>query len=189
MHLIDEPIPGLKILKATRRNDERGFFVELFKSSLFSSIGVPSNFTQLNESQSIGCVRRGLHFQWNPPMAKLARISRGSARLVALDLRIDSKFFGKSHYIDLSEDDSLWYFAEYGFARGFETSEDKTNLEYLVTNEYNSTGEGGVSSMDPTLDNCWINMSPIMSTRDLSLPTIEEWTKLPESKFLKIENF
>jgi dTDP-4-dehydrorhamnose 3,5-epimerase len=189
MHLVDEPIPGLKILKSTRRNDERGFFVELFRASLFGSIGVPSNFMQLIESQSVGCVRRGLHFQWNPPMAKLARISRGSARLVALDLRIDSKFFGNSHSIDLSEDDSIWYFAEYGFARGFETSGDKTNLEYLMTNEYNATGEGGVSSLDSSLKDCWINMSPIMSKRDLSLPTIEEWTKMPESKFLRVANF
>lgn len=187
MNLIDEPIPGLKIFKAIRKNDERGFFVELFKSSLFDKIGIPTNFAQLNESQSTGSVRRGLHFQWNPQMAKVARISRGSARLVAVDLRIDSIFFGKSHFIDLTEDDSIWYYAEYGFARGFETTEGKTNLEYLVTSEYNSSGEGGVSSFDPTLKSCWINDSPIVSKRDLALPTIDEWSKLPESKFLKSE--
>jgi len=186
MELIEEPFAGLKVLRATRKGDERGYFVELYKSSLFEKVGLPTQYVQLNESQSIGCVRRGLHFQWNPPMAKVMRVSRGSARLVALDLRIDSPDFGKSHFIDLNEDDSLWYYAEYGFARGFETEGGVTNLEYLVTGEYNSNGEGGISSFDESLQKCWKATSPIVSERDMKLPSIAEWTELPESKLLRL---
>jgi dTDP-4-dehydrorhamnose 3,5-epimerase len=187
VELIDEPIAGLKLLRATKKGDQRGYFIELYKSSLFDKVGLPKHYVQLNESQSIGCVRRGLHFQWNPAMAKIARVSRGSARLVALDLRIDSSDFGRSHFADLNEDDCLWYYAEYGFARGFETEGGITNLEYLVTGEYNSKGEGGVSSFDESLSGCWKASSPVISERDLNLPTIAEWIKVPESKLLRIQ--
>jgi dTDP-4-dehydrorhamnose 3,5-epimerase len=187
MRLLDEPIPGLKVFEAVRKDDQRGFFVELFKASLFSNLNIPNNFVQLNESQSIGSVRRGMHFQWDPPMAKVARISRGSARLVALDLRIDSPNYGNSHFIDLTEDDSIWYYSEFGFARGFETSGGLTNLEYLVTREYNSQGEGGISTFDTSLSHCWKTVSPIVSQRDLNLPTIQQWATLPQSKHLKME--
>jgi len=185
--LLDEPIPGLKVFEAVRKGDQRGFFVELFKASLFKNLGIPHNFVQLNESQSIGSVRRGMHFQWDPPMAKVARISRGSARLVAMDLRIDSPFYGTSHFIDLTEDDSIWYYGEYGFARGFETSSGINHLQYLVTGEYNALGEGGVSTFDTSLNDCWKSVSPIISQRDLNLPSIQQWATMSQSKHLKME--
>ena len=189
MKIVDEPIPGLKVLKTFKRIDERGYFSELFKSSMFKNLKLPNKFVQLNESQSIGCVRRGLHLQWNPPMAKIMRVTRGSARLVALDLRVDSKNFGNSYFIDLNENDDIWLYGEYGFARGFETSHEITNVEYLVTSEYNSNGEGGISSLDLSLKSNWLNNSPIISEKDLKLPSIKQWTKLPESNLIRIEQF
>lgn len=189
MKVVDEPIPGLKVLKTLKYIDERGYFSELFKSSIFKNLKMPDKFVQINESQSIGCVRRGLHLQWNPPMAKIMRVTRGSARLVALDLRVDSENFGKSYFIDLNENDDIWLYGEYGFARGFETSNGITNIEYLVTSEYNSDGEGGISSFDFSLKSNWLNSSPIISEKDLKLPSIEQWTKSPVSKLIRIEKF
>ena len=67
--------------------DERGFFMETFREDQFAKLGLPTRFVQDNHSRSVKNVLRGLHFQWEPPMGKLMRVTQGSAFLVAVDLR------------------------------------------------------------------------------------------------------
>ena len=67
--------------------DSRGFFSETFRVDQFKALGLPSEFVQDNHSRSTKGVVRGLHFQWSPPMAKLMRVTVGSAFLVAVDIR------------------------------------------------------------------------------------------------------
>jgi len=65
--------------------DERGFFMEVYRADQFRELGIPDKFVQDNHSFSRKGVLRGLHFQWEPPMGKLMRVSRGTAFLVAVD--------------------------------------------------------------------------------------------------------
>ena len=74
---------------------ERGFFMEVYQADQFRALGLPSNFVQDNHSYSRKGVVRGLHFQWQPPMGKLMRVSRGTAFLVAVDIRKGSPNLGK----------------------------------------------------------------------------------------------
>ncbi|HEY6971218.1 MAG TPA: dTDP-4-dehydrorhamnose 3,5-epimerase, partial [Candidatus Angelobacter sp.] len=67
--------------------DERGFFMETYRADQFSALGLPTNFVQDNHSRSKQGVLRGLHFQYDPPMGKLMRVTYGKAFLVAVDLR------------------------------------------------------------------------------------------------------
>src|SRR2546427_4793364 len=75
--------------------DNRGFFMETFREDHFKALGLPYQFVQDNHSRSIKGVARGLHFQWDPPMGKLMRVSVGTAFLVAVDIRKGSPTLGK----------------------------------------------------------------------------------------------
>ena len=77
----------VKIVEPEVFQDDRGFFLEVFRTDQFSELGLPSQFVQLNHSGSVKNVVRGLHFQWEPPMGKLMRVTRGTAFLVAVDIR------------------------------------------------------------------------------------------------------
>jgi len=74
--------------------DTRGFFMETFRKDAFADNGLPVEFVQDNHSRSIRGVVRGLHFQWDPPMGKLMRVSLGSAYLVAVDIRLGRRHWG-----------------------------------------------------------------------------------------------
>jgi dTDP-4-dehydrorhamnose 3,5-epimerase len=88
-HLSD----GLEVLKPEVFKDERGFFQETFREDIFKDLGLPHNFVQHNHSGSVKNVVRGLHFQWEPPMGKLMRVTVGTAFLVAVDIRKGSPEF------------------------------------------------------------------------------------------------
>src|SRR5271170_8139652 len=76
--------------------DDRGFFTEVFRADLFGALGLPTEFVQDNHSGSVRGVLRGLHFQWDPPMGKLMRVTRGTAFLAAVDIRKRSPTLGSS---------------------------------------------------------------------------------------------
>src|ERR1035438_8153249 len=75
--------------------DSRGFFMETFREDVFRSLGLPTQFVQDNHSRSSKGVVRGLHFQWDPPMGKLMRVTQGTAFLVAVDIRKGSPTLGQ----------------------------------------------------------------------------------------------
>jgi dTDP-4-dehydrorhamnose 3,5-epimerase len=88
-------IPDVIVLEHGVFEDERGFFMEVYKQDQFRDAGLPDTFVQLNHSRSAKGVLRGLHFQWEPPMGKLMRVTEGEAYLVAVDIRKDSPTLGR----------------------------------------------------------------------------------------------
>src|SRR5271170_6077340 len=82
--------------------DSRGFFMETFREDKFRELGLPHQFVQDNHSRSAKGVVRGLHFQWEPPMGKLMRVTQGTAFLVAVDIRMGSPTFAKWKGIEAS---------------------------------------------------------------------------------------
>src|ERR1700678_2563204 len=113
--------------------DDRGFFMEVFRVDQFKGLGLPTEFVQDNHSGSVRGVLRGLHFQWDPPMGKLMRVTRGAAFLVAVDVRKGSPTIGQWVGVEATPDNRRAVWAPAGFARGFCALADGTEIEYKCT--------------------------------------------------------
>ncbi|MFP4385211.1 MAG: dTDP-4-dehydrorhamnose 3,5-epimerase [Spirochaetia bacterium] len=172
----DGPIPGLKIITPRRFTDERGFFLETYKTGDFSAHGIPGLFVQDNHSRSKRGVLRGLHFQ-RPPHAqgKLVRVVRGRVWDVAVDLRPDSVTFGKWSGLELSDDNKVMFYVPPGFAHGFVALEDGTDFLYKCTDVYAPECESGIRYDDPDLGIEWPMENCIVNEKDLDLPSFKEF--------------
>lgn len=163
--------------------DSRGFFMETFRADQFLQMGLPTNFVQDNHSRSGKGVLRGLHFQWNPPMGKLMRVTNGAAFLVAVDVRKGSPTLGKWFGLEVTADNKKQVWAPYGFARGFCALTDACEVQYKCTGIYNSKGEAGIYFADPAIGILWpVDVArAITSERDLKAPTLAQWLASPLS--------
>ena len=146
---------GVVVLVPDVFPDERGYFLEVFRADRFGEIGLPTTFVQLNHSCSRKGVLRGLHFQWDPPMGKLMRVTRGTAFLVAVDLRVGSPTLGKWCGIEASPENRKQVWAPASFARGFCALSDGVEVEYLCTGIYNSKAESAIRWDDPDVGIEW----------------------------------
>ena len=155
--------------------DERGFFQEVFRADEYASNGVPNQFVQFNHSGSVKNTVRGLHFQWEPPMGKLMRVSKGAAFLVAVDIRKGSPTLGRYFARTFTAEDRKLLFAPAGFARGFAVVSDFAEIEYLTTGIYNGAGESGVLWNDPEIGIPWPVDTPILSGKDTKAQTLAQW--------------
>jgi dTDP-4-dehydrorhamnose 3,5-epimerase len=162
--------------------DNRGFFMETFRVDQFQVLGLPSQFVQDNHSRSAKGVLRGLHFQWDPPMGKLMRVSLGSAFLVAVDIRIDSPTRGKWFGIEASTANRRQVWAPPGFARGFCVLSEVAEIQYKCTGLYNSKAESGIRWNDPQIGIEWPVIEPSLSEKDRKAQTLEQWLARPESR-------
>lgn len=174
-------IPGLVLVRPGMFEDARGFFVEVYRSDEYRVQNLPGQFVQLNHSGSVRNTVRGLHFQWDPPMGKLMRVLRGSAFLVAVDLRKNSPTFGRWYGREMTAEDRLLIWAPAGFARGFAVLSDFAEIEYLTTGTYNPRGESGIRWNDPRIGVDWPVSDPILSAKDTTAQTLDEWCARPES--------
>ncbi|NBA88270.1 dTDP-4-dehydrorhamnose 3,5-epimerase [Emticicia sp. CRIBPO] len=157
--------------------DERGHFLETYQYELFKNNGVAAQFIQDNQSFSTKGVLRGLHFQ-NAPHAqgKLVRVISGKVLDVAVDIRPDSPTFGQHETFVLTAELSNMVFIPEGFAHGFLTLEDAV-FSYKCTNLYNKASEGGLLWNDPEIGINWGYENPLVSEKDVILPTLAEFKK------------
>jgi len=162
--------------------DSRGFFLEAFREDQFQALGLPTRFVQDNHSRSVKGVVRGLHFQWDPPMGKLMRVTVGSAFLVAVDIRTGSSTLGKWFGIEASAANRRQVWAPAGFARGFCVLSDVAEIQYKCTGLYNSKAESGIRWNDPKIGVEWPVSEPLLSEKDQKAQTLEEWLARPESR-------
>jgi dTDP-4-dehydrorhamnose 3,5-epimerase len=179
-------IKDLRIVSPEVFQDQRGFFLEVFRADQYGENGLPNQFVQMNHSGSVRNTVRGLHFQWDPPMGKLMRVSRGTAFLVAIDIRKGSPTVGKWFGKELSDTDRKLIWAPAGFARGFAVLSDFAEIEYLTTGIYNPAGESGVLWNDPEIGVKWPVTDPILSNKDKNAQTLSTWLKRPESNHFSI---
>jgi dTDP-4-dehydrorhamnose 3,5-epimerase len=161
--------------------DDRGFFTEVFRADLFKAIGLPYEFGQDNHSGSVRGVLRGLHFQWEPPMGKLMRVTRGTAFLVAVDIRKGSPTLGKWFGAEISMESRKQVWAPAGFARGFCVLSDYAEIQYKCTGIYNNKGESGIRWDDPEIGIQWPIRDVQLSDKDRKAQTLKEWLSRPES--------
>ena len=164
-----------------RFQDNRGFFMETYREDQFRSLGLPYVFAQDNHSRSVKGVVRGLHFQWDPPMGKLMRVSLGSAFLVAVDVRKGSPTLGKAFGIEASAENCRQVWAPAGFARGFCVLSEVAEIQYKCTSLYNSQAESGIRWNDPRIGIEWPVSAPSLSEKDQKAQTLEQWLGRSES--------
>lgn len=167
--------------------DARGYFLESFREDQFKALGLPHEFVQDNHSRSAKGVVRGLHFQWEPPMGKLMRVSRGSAFLVAVDIRKGSPTVGKWAGVMASDEDQRQLWAPAGFARGFCALSDITEVQYKCTGIYNAPAESGILWNDPAIGIEWPLPDVQLSDRDRAAQTLAQWMVRPESNNFRYE--
>ena len=163
-------IEDLLIFEPQLFKDERGFFYESYnKKNLDKVVNVV--FVQDNESKSNKGVIRGLHFQIPPfEQTKLIRCISGSILDVAVDLRKNSKTYGKSFSIELSSENNKQLFVPKGFAHGFQVLSETAIVNYKVDNFYNSKSDSGIIWNDKDLSIDWnLDIKPLLSEKDLKL--------------------
>jgi dTDP-4-dehydrorhamnose 3,5-epimerase len=174
-------IDGCFIVKPEIYKDERGYFStpyikEVFEDVLKVTLGHNITFVQDNESFSKQNVIRGIHFQTGEyAQSKLVRCSYGLVRDVIVDLRKESKTYGKHITIDLSQKNGKMVFVPKGCGHGFSVLSTEAIFNYKVDSYYHKESEGGIVYDDPTLNIDW-GIEPIyaiVSDKDKKLPKFE----------------
>ena len=148
-------IEGLYVIEPTVFKDERGYFMETYNQNDFKEAGLNMTFVQDNQSMSVKGVLRGLHFQKQYPQGKLVRAVRGTVFDVAVDLRANSKTYGKWFGVELTAENKKQFYIPEGFAHGFLVLSDVAEFCYKCTDVYDPTSEGGIPYDDPTVNVQW----------------------------------
>jgi dTDP-4-dehydrorhamnose 3,5-epimerase len=175
--LENTPLDDCYILTPKIFGDERGVFFESFNKQQFHlATGLEVDFVQDNQSTSQKGVLRGLHFQNGEfAQAKLVRVIKGSVLDIVLDIRPNSRTFGKYFSMILSDQNNKQVFIPRGFAHGFLTLENDTIFAYKCDNYYNKASESGIIYNDKTLNIDWqfLEKDLIISQKDQILPTFD----------------
>ena len=174
MEFVKTEIPDVVLIKPRIFGDERGFFAEIYRSSLFRDHGFPT-FVQDNMSKSQKGTIRGLHYQIGKPQAKLVMVPHGKVIDVAVDIRQGSPSFGKHVAVELSGENRYLLYIPVGFAHGFQVLSDEALFQYKCSNYYYPEGERGVNWKDSDLNINWDKgVNPIVSSKDQNLPELND---------------
>jgi dTDP-4-dehydrorhamnose 3,5-epimerase len=174
MHFVETALAGAWIVDLEPREDDRGFFARAFCGDEFEAHGIVADVKQANISSShTAGTMRGLHFQY-PPAAenKFVRCIAGAIYDVVVDLRAGSPTFLQHVGVELSAANHTALVVPPGFAHGFMTLEDMTEVMYLVSERYTPAEEGGLRHDDPALDISWPRPATIVSDKDRGWPDV-----------------
>ena len=176
MKVITTDLEGLLIIEPTVFGDERGYFYESFRSDVLQEYDPKLDFVQDNQSYSHKGILRGLHFQKDPyAQGKLVRVINGAVLDIAVDIRKQSKTYGKHVSVRLDGDNKRMLYVPPGFAHGFVTLEDNTLFLYKCTNYYHKESEGSVKWDSPELGIDWGIDNPVLSSKDIDAPLFSEF--------------
>ncbi|HUB94576.1 MAG TPA: dTDP-4-dehydrorhamnose 3,5-epimerase [Stellaceae bacterium] len=178
MQVLSSHFRDVKLLRPTRHADSRGFFSEAYSKRAYAEIGIVNEFVQDNHSLSRkkGVVR-GLHFQIEPfAQAKLLRVLRGAVFDVVVDIRTGSPTYGQHIATVLSDEDWNQIFIPAGFAHGFCTMQEETEILYKVDHYYAPAHERGIRWNDPALGIAWpiSKTEAELSEKDKMLPLLAD---------------
>ncbi len=162
---------GLKIISNKIYKDYRGYFKEDFKSIFFKG----SKFIFSCTSKSKKNVLRGLHMQTKNKQGKFVSVLKGSILDVVVDLRKNSKTFGKHYKIKLSDKNGKSIFIPPGFAHGFLALKKENIVHYYNTNYRSAKHEIGITWNDSSLKIKWPTKKPIISKKDRKNLTLREF--------------
>ncbi len=181
MDFIATELEGCYIIEPKVFADERGYFMESFNENTFQKgTETSTHFVQDNQSFSSKGVLRGLHYQAGEhAQAKLIRVLSGEVLDIAVDIRPNSKTYGKHVSIVLSGENQKQLFIPKGFAHGFLVLSKTATFFYKCDNFYNKESEGGIIYNDPTLNIDWgfLEKELLISEKDKVQPTLDKAKK------------
>lgn len=176
MIFTETTLPGAYVIKVKKLEDERGFFGRTWCQREFEEHGLIARVAQGNVSynKKKGTLR-GMHYQVAPyEETKLIRCTRGALYDVIIDLRIDSPTYKKWLGIELTGDNYTMLYVPGGFAHGFLTLEDDTEVIYQISQFYTPAAEGGIRYNDPAFGITWPTAVTVIADKDKHWPSYEE---------------
>lgn len=172
MEVLPTQLEGPILLQPKVFRDERGFFLETYRRSAFSEVGIEDEFVQDNHSRSARGIVRGMHFQ--PGMAKLVRCVRGEMVDVLVDIRKGSPAFGQWEAFTLSDENLHQLYCPDGFAHGFCVMSEVADVVYKCSTYYDPSAEAGISYRDPDIGIEWPDLELTPSDRDAAAPLLKD---------------
>ena len=174
MNAKETKLPGVLILEPDVFSDERGFFLETWKSTRYENIGIRGPFVQDNVSFSKKAVLRGLHFQYPQQQGKLVQVLSGRVVDVVVDISVGSPTFGQWVSEVLSDANHIQIYIPPGFAHGYCVTSKTAIFAYKCTDFYNPAAEAGIIWNDPDLNIDWPMKKPILSPKDANYPRLKD---------------
>jgi dTDP-4-dehydrorhamnose 3,5-epimerase len=173
MRFIPSPLPGVFSIEPELRTDERGFFARTWCREEFAAAGIAANWVQSNVSFNARAgTLRGMHWQGTPfEEVKLVRCTMGAAYDVVLDARPESATFRQWVAFEISAENRRAVYIPGGYAHGFQTLCDATELLYFMSEYYHPEAARGVRWDDPSFGIAWPTYEArIIAARDLAFP-------------------
>ena len=175
MDRLETRLDGPILLKPRVFGDERGFFTETYRRSIYADLGIPEEMKQDNHSRSSAKIVRGMHFQIGQGTAKLVRCGRGAIVDVVVDLRRGSPTFGEWEAFRLDEENLHQLYCPVGFAHGFVVVGEVADVMYKCSAYYDESIERGIAYDDPDVAIEWpAGVELQVSARDASAPRLRE---------------
>ena len=176
MEIVKTHIDGVLLIKPKVWGDPRGFFVETWQKDRYEAAGITRPFVQDNHSKSSFGILRGLHFQKKHPQGKLVSVSLGRVFDVAIDIRKESRTFGKWYGVELTQENQWQLWIEPGLAHGFVVTSDVAHFHYKCTEFYCPEDEGAIRWDDPEIAIDWPILDPELSKKDRAAHSFKEYT-------------
>lgn len=176
MHFEPLPFAGAFLIRPTRHADERGYFARTFCRQTFIERGLADCALQCSVSfNALAGTLRGLHFQTPPhEETKLVRCVRGAIFDVVVDLRRSSASFGRWHGATLSAENGDAFYIPPGFAHGFVSLEDGSEVNYQMAEPFVPEMAAGIVWNDPDLGIAWPVAPVVIAERDQALPFLRD---------------
>ena len=169
MKLLKTKIPGPLFIKSQIFKDKRGYLRETFRNNLLNKIKFPFDVMSFSKKN----VLRGLHIQTNKSQAKIITVTHGKIFDVAVDLRKNSKNFGKYIGVIISDKSDFSFYIPEGFAHGFMCLSKTCTVNYKCSNYRDANSEQTLSWNDKTVNIKWPNKKPILSVKDKNALDLE----------------
>jgi len=173
MDVVSTDLPEVLLIHPRLFHDQRGHFLEIYQHQRYAAWGVSREFVQDNLSFSTRGVLRGLHYQLGQPQDKLIVVLSGRIFDVAVDIRRGSPRFGRWTTVILSSEDYAQLFVPKGFAHGFYVLSETATVLYKCSDYYSPPQERGIRWNCPRLAIQWPAGTPMVSEKDLALPTLD----------------
>lgn len=172
MKFVSIPLNGAYVIEVEPSFDERGFFARCWSADEFEERGLTTRLAQCSISfNSHRNTLRGLHYQNEPyAEAKVVRCSAGAMYDVLVDLRCGSPTYRKWFGVELNAENRKMLYVPKGFAHGFQTLVDNTEVFYQISENYRREASSGVRWNDPSFAIDWPITNPILSERDRTFP-------------------
>jgi dTDP-4-dehydrorhamnose 3,5-epimerase len=175
MERLETRLDGPILVKPTVHGDERGFFAETYRRSVYADLGISEEFVQDNHSRSGNGIVRGMHFQVGQGMAKLVRCGSGTIIDAVVDLRKGSPTYGEAELFELSDQNMHQLYCPIGFAHGFCVTSESADVMYKCSGYYDESIERGIRYDDPDVGIQWpegLELKP--SQRDATAPLLRD---------------